>query len=150
MPVTVVHAGPKSSDTAGVDEWNLDTQTSTGVAPNAARLIIYVATSLTNSDLARAINTWVAQDRAQAASASLGECDALPFLDGSMLLDDMALAEAAAQGQTFMASTGDTGSSCAVVGTNGVPGSGLPDTEYHRAFFLLFLPGRDSHLCRSE
>ncbi|HZZ95453.1 MAG TPA: S53 family peptidase [Jatrophihabitantaceae bacterium] len=130
VPVSVVYTGPKSTDTSGVDEWNLDTQTSTGVAPNVARLLIYVASSLTNADLARAINTWVTQDSAQAASASLGECDALPFLDGSMLLDDMALAEAAAQGQTFMASTGDTGSSCAVAGTNGVPGSGAPDTEY--------------------
>ncbi len=130
VPVSVVYAGPKSNDTAGVDEWNLDTQTSTGVAPNAAGLVMYVATSMTNADLARAINKWAAQGSVQAASASLGECDALPYLDGSMKLDDTALAEAAAQGQTFMASTGDTGSSCAVAGTNGVPGSGPPDTEY--------------------
>ena len=38
--------------------------------------------------------------------------------------------KAAAQGQTFFASSGDTGSACAVAPTNGVPGAGLPDTEY--------------------
>jgi subtilase family serine protease len=130
VPVTVVRTGPRSGDTAGVDEWNLDTQSSTGVAPYAKRLYMYVSTSLTNADLARAINRWVAQDVARSASASLGECDVLPFLDGSMIVDDMALAEAAAQGQTFFASTGDTGSSCPVAPTNGVPASGPIDTSY--------------------
>lgn len=129
-PVRLVYAGPRSKDTSGVDEWDLDTQTSTGAAPRAKRLYIYVATSMTNSDLARAVNKWAAQDVARSGSASLGECDALPFLDGSMMVDDMALAQAAAQGQTFFASTGDTGSSCAVAPTNGVPASGAPDTEY--------------------
>jgi subtilase family serine protease len=130
VPVSIVHTGIASPDTAGVDEWDLDTQTSTGLAPNAKRLYLYDATSLTNSDLARAINSFAAQDVAQAGSASLGECDLLPFLDGSMIVDDLALAQAAVQGQTFFASTGDTGSSCAVVNTNGVPGSGPADTEY--------------------
>ena len=130
VPVNLVYAGPQSTDTSGVDEWDLDTQTSTGVAPNAQALDIYVATSLSDADLASAINLWVSQDVAQSASASLGECDILPFLDGSMAIDDATLAEAAAQGQTFFASTGDTGSSCAVLPTNGVPASGPPDTEY--------------------
>lgn len=130
IPVQIVRTGPASSDTSGTDEWDLDTQTSTGVAPNATALRIYDATSLTNSDLARAVNRFASDGTAKAGSASLGECDVLPFLDGSMMVDDMAFAEAAAQGQTFFASTGDTGSSCAVAPTNGVPLSGLPDTEY--------------------
>lgn len=129
-PVSLVYTGPKSTDTAGADEWDLDSQTSTGVAPSVSRLYFYVATSLSDADLARAITKWVTDDKAKAASASLGECDVLPYLDGSMLLDDMTLEQAAAQGQTFFASSGDTGSSCAVVGSNGVPGSGPTDTEY--------------------
>ena len=129
-PVSLVYAGPQSSDTSGADEWDLDTQTSTGVAPRASRLYIYVATSLSDSDLSKAINKWVTQDVARSGSASLGECDVLPYLDGAMKVDDTALAQAVAQGQTFFASTGDTGSSCAVAGTNGVPLSGPPDTEY--------------------
>ncbi len=129
-PVSLVYAGPQSSDTSGADEWDLDTQTSTGVAPKASRLYIYVATSLSDSDLSKAINKWVTQDVARSGSASLGECDVLPYLDGAMKVDDAALKQAVAQGQTFFASTGDTGSSCAVAGTNGVPLSGPPDTEY--------------------
>lgn len=130
VPLSIVPTGIASSDTSGVDEWDLDTQTSTGVAPNAKHLYLYDASSLTDSDLSRAINTFAAQDVAQAGSASLGECDLLAFLDGSMAMDDVALAQAGAQGQTFFASTGDTGSSCAVAATNGVPGSGPADTEY--------------------
>ena len=130
VPLSIMPTGISSPDTSGVDEWDLDTQTSTGMAPNAKHLYLYDATSLTDSDLSRAINTFAAQDVAQAGSASLGECDLLAFLDGSMVMDDVALAQAAAQGQTFFASTGDTGSSCAVAATNGVPGSGPADTEY--------------------
>ena len=128
-PVSVRYTGIKSSDTAGVDEWDLDTQTSTGVAPYSSE-ILYVATSLTDSDLARAVNAFAAQDKAKVGSASLGECDVLPYLDGTMAIDDMAFAEAAVQGQTFHASSGDTGSSCPVAPTNGVPASGPPDTSY--------------------
>ena len=38
VPVNLVQRGPASSDTSGADEWDLDTQTSTGVAPDAAAL----------------------------------------------------------------------------------------------------------------
>lgn len=130
VPVTIKQIGPASTDTSGTDEWDLDSQTSTGVAPQTSRLYFYDASSLSDSDLSQAINAFVSDDLAPAGSASLGECDILPYLDGSMAIDDAALAEAAAQGQTFFASTGDTGSSCAVLPTNGIPLSGLPDTEY--------------------
>ncbi len=130
VPVQLVYTGVKSPDTAGADEWDLDTQTSTGIASSAKKLYVYVATSLSDADLARSVNAFAAQDVARSGSASLGECDVVPYLDGSMVVDDVALAEAAVQGQTFFASSGDTGSSCAVAPTNGVPGAGLPDTEY--------------------
>ena len=130
VPVQLVYTGIKSPDTSGADEWDLDTQTSTGIASSAKKLYIYVATSLSDGDLARSINSFVSQNAARSGSASLGECDILPYLDGSMAIDDVALAEAAVQGQTFFASSGDTGSACAVAATNGVPGAGLPDTEY--------------------
>ncbi|WP_375491870.1 protease pro-enzyme activation domain-containing protein [uncultured Jatrophihabitans sp.] len=130
VPVSLRYAGIHSPDTSGADEWDLDTQTSTGIAPNVKQLDIYIATSLTDSDLARAINLFVTEKRDQAGSASLGECDALASLDGSTTIDDIAFAQAAVQGQTFFASSGDTGSSCAVLPTNGAPGSGPTDTEY--------------------
>ena len=81
----LVYTGVKSPDTAGADEWDLDTQTSTGIASSAKKLYVYVATSLSDADLARSFNAFAAQDVARSGSASLGECDVLPYarrLDG--------------------------------------------------------------------
>ena len=130
VPVTVVPVGIASTDTSGWDEWDLDTQYSTGMAQSVQRLYIYDTTSLTDSDLALEISRWATDDKAKAGSASLGECEAFPYLDGSMLADDESFAEGAAQGQSFFASTGDTGSFCPVeVGENGVP-AGAPMVNY--------------------
>lgn len=129
-PVTIEHTGIASSDTSGADEWDMDTQVSTAMAGRVKRLYLYDATSLTDSDLALSFSRFASDDKAQAGSASLGECETLPYLDGSMLADDESFAEAAAQGQSFFASSGDTGISCAVAGTNGVPDSGPPDVNY--------------------
>ena len=127
---TVVPVGIASTDTSGEDEWDLDTQYSTGMAQTVKRLYIYDATSLTDSDLALEFSRWATDDKAKAGSASLGECEIFPYLDGSMLADDEVFAEAAAQGQSFFASTGDTGSFCpAEVGENGVP-AGAPMVNY--------------------
>ena len=46
-----------------------------------------------------------------------------------MVAWDQIFAEAAAQGQTVFASTGDTGGFCPVASTNGAPG-GVPDVNY--------------------
>jgi subtilase family serine protease len=131
FPVTVVPVGIASTDTSGSDEWDLDTQYSTGMAGGLVKhLFIYDTTSLTDSDLALEISRWATDDKAKGGSASLGECEVFPYLDGSMLADDESFAEAAAQGQSFFASTGDTGSFCpAEVGENGVP-AGVPMVNY--------------------
>jgi subtilase family serine protease len=103
------------------------------MAGTVKHLYIYDTTSLTDSDLALEISRWATQDVAKAASASLGECEVFPYLDGSMLADDNSFLEAAAQGQTFFASTGDTGSFCpAGAGENGVP-AGAPMVNYPAA-----------------
>ncbi|MHB1988670.1 MAG: S53 family peptidase [Acidimicrobiales bacterium] len=130
VPVTVEQVGLASPDTSGNIEWDLDSQFSTGMAENVSHFYFYDTTSLTDSDLAREFNAFASQDLAKAGSASLGECELFPYIDGSMLIDDEVFAEAAAQGQTMFASAGDTGASCAVVGTNGVPDSGPPVVNY--------------------
>lgn len=130
VPVVVVPVGIPSSDTSGADEWDLDTQLSTGMAGAVGTLYVYDTTSLTDSDIAREFNAFAAADVARAGSASFGECEIEAYLDGSMLADDEAFAEAAAQGQTVFASSGDTGASCAVAPTNGVPDSGPPTVNY--------------------
>jgi pseudomonalisin len=86
---------------------------------------------MSESDLVLSFNRFAAQKRARAGSASFGECEVFAYLDGSMLADDNSFLEAAAQGQTVFASSGDTGSSCLLgAGENGVPGEGIPMVEY--------------------
>jgi len=125
VPVTVVRTGPATTDTANAIEWDLDTQVSTGMAQSVKRLFIYDVSTMTDTDFAHAINVWASQDKAVLGSASIGEPDALAWADGSMFAIDTAVEEAAAQGQSFFASTGDTGASCALVNTNGVPDTGV-------------------------
>jgi subtilase family serine protease len=129
VPVTIDRTGVASTDTSGADEWDMDTQYSTGMAQTVKNLRLYDATSLSDSDLALSFADFAAQDTAKAGSASFGECEAEAYLDGSMLADDETFAEAAVQGQTVFASAGDTGGFCAVAPTNGVP-AGVPDVNY--------------------
>ena len=96
-------------------------------------LYIYDTTSLTDSDIANAYSNWVGQDVAKLGNSSFGECEYQAWLDGSMKIDDNLFMQAAAQGQTMFASTGDTGSSCALAPTNGVPASGPPMVSYPAA-----------------
>ncbi len=130
VPVTVVNAGIASSDTSGADEWDLDSQTSTGIAQQVSHLYFYVATSLTDSDIATAVSKAVSQNKVKAFNMSFGECEYSAYIDGSMLVDDELFAEAALQGITPFASAGDNGSACPAEATNGVPLSGPPDTAY--------------------
>lgn len=130
VPVTLVNAGVASPDTSGADEWDLDSQTSTGIAQQVSHLYFYVATSLTDSDIALAINKAVSQNKVKAFNMSFGECEFQAYIDGAMILDDEVFGEAALHGITAFASSADQGSACPVVGTNGVPLSGPPDTSY--------------------
>jgi pseudomonalisin len=132
VPVTVVQVGLASPDTAGADEWDLDTQYTTGMAGNVKRLYIYTTTSLTDQDTALEFNKWVTQDVAQVANASFSGCEFFAYLDGSMVASDQVFLQGAAQGQTMFSSTGDTGSFCSVGTPNGVP-AGAPFVGYPAA-----------------
>ncbi len=125
VPLTVVRTGPATSDTSGADEWDLDTQVSTGMAQTVKHLYIYDEATMTDTDLAHSINVWAGDGLAQLASASIGEPDVLAFLDGAMISIDTSVEEGVVQGQSFFASTGDTGASCAIEDTNGAPDTGL-------------------------
>jgi len=130
VPVTIEYAGLPSPDTSGADEWDLDTQTSTGIAQQVKALYLYVATSLTDSDIGLAINKVVTDNKVKAFNMSFGECEFFPYLDGAMVLDDEMFGEAALQGMTPFASADDNGSACPVLPTNGVPLSGPPSVAY--------------------
>ncbi|HTA38240.1 MAG TPA: S53 family peptidase [Candidatus Acidoferrales bacterium] len=130
VPASIVQVGMASSDTSGLDEWDLDSQASTGLAGTVKHLYFYATTSLTDSDVANEYDRWVTDDKAQLGNSSFGECEYSANLDGAMAVDDEILMEAAAQGQTMFASTGDNGSACPVVAANGAPASGLPMVNY--------------------
>jgi subtilase family serine protease len=129
VPVTIVKTGVASTDTSGADEFDLDTQYSTGMAQTVKSLQLYDSPTLDDSDTAIEFADFASQDKAKAGSASFGECEADAFLDGSMLADDETFSEAAAQGQTVFASAGDTGGFCSAGTPNGVP-AGVPDVNY--------------------
>ncbi|MGH2866068.1 MAG: S53 family peptidase [Solirubrobacteraceae bacterium] len=125
-----INVGAPSSDTAGADEWDLDSQYSTGFAPGVNQLDVYVGPSLANQDIAATINRWVTDNASKQGSFSAGECELLAYASGFTSSLDTILAQAAAQGQTMFFSSGDTGSQCpAVTGVNGVP-VGLPGVNY--------------------
>jgi pseudomonalisin len=132
--ISVVYTAPKTSVVTdnpytGNLEWDLDTQMSTQIAGNVQHEYIYDIATLDDADVARAINLFVEQDKAVAGSASLGECDVQPWLDGSMVATDEVLEEGALQGQSFFASSGDNGFACPEIASTGVPG-GVPGTSW--------------------
>ncbi|MBV8371535.1 MAG: S8/S53 family peptidase [Candidatus Eremiobacteraeota bacterium] len=119
--INVLHVGTPSADTSGNTEWTLDMTYSSGMAYNLSQIDLYNAPSLSFTDLVRAINRWASDDIAPVMNASVGGCEVFPYESGDMLAGDMVLVEAAAQGQTLFASTGDTGAYC---GAAGVPPNG--------------------------
>ncbi len=134
VKVIVRPVGVASTDVSGADEWDLDTQYSSGMAQSLRVLYAYDTTSLSDSDTALEFARWASDDRAKGGSASFGECEIFPYIDGAMTVDDQIFLEAAAQGQTMFASAGDTGSFCPVgpAGVNGVP-LGAPLVNYPAA-----------------
>jgi pseudomonalisin/xanthomonalisin len=134
VPVEIVHAQPQTADVSGQTEWTLDMTYAQGMAYNAKTLVLYNAGSFAFSDLVVALNRWASDDRTPILNASVGGCEAFPYISGDMLAGDMVLVEAAAQGQTLFASTGDTGGYCGAAGVppNGGVG-GIPMVEYPAA-----------------
>lgn len=125
-----INVGTPTNDTSGDDEWDLDSQYSTGFAPGVTQLDVYVGPSLSDQDILTTINRWVTDDLSKQGSFSAGECELLAYAGGLMSSLDTVLEEADVQGQTMFFSSGDTGSQCpAIVGVNGVP-VGIPGVNY--------------------
>jgi pseudomonalisin len=109
--VKKVVVGAPGTDTAGVIEWNLDSQSSLAAAGGSVKdMIFYVATSLADAPLAAAYNKVVSDNVAQAINVSLGLCEILAQQNGSIATQDAIFQIAVAQGQTFTVSSGDSGS----------------------------------------
>ncbi|MEA2265350.1 MAG: pseudomonalisin [Solirubrobacteraceae bacterium] len=140
VPVTVHDVGPGSfTDTSGAVEWDIDTQASTGMAPDASGLTLYFGDNLVDATVADLFTTWANDPSGPAqANASFGECERTPLdpvllqLPGNVSQDptgtlgialgnnlepvaEQTLRQAAIEGRTLFSSTGDTGSSCPVL-----------------------------------
>jgi subtilase family serine protease len=142
MPVSITYFGTETAitDTIGEGEWNLDTQASTGMAPNAVSERLYFAKAGTDADLLAAYHGWVGDKQGPLqGSSSFGGCEEAPGTDGiagspgnpggiiiagnpKQDLYEAVLRRAVAEGRTMFASTGDTGAGCPAVAivVNGV------------------------------
>jgi pseudomonalisin len=148
IPVNVVHAdGPKAdySDSSGEVEWELDTQSSTGMSPKSLSETLYFGHDLSDASVLNVFNNWADDaNGALQASASYGECE--ESLPGDLLAagkiptypksgpagyagsagaaytkaSEAALLKANIEGRTLFSSTGDTGSSCPLLAANGI------------------------------
>jgi subtilase family serine protease len=130
-PVSIVLAdGKQGTDTSGADEWDLDSQSSRGIAGEVQQEIWYVSSDGTDASILETYNRWVTDDLASGASASFGDCELAAKSDGEETSNDPVFMEAAAQGQTLFSSSGDTGAGCSAIVPNGVPDGGLPEQSY--------------------
>jgi xanthomonalisin len=102
----------------GSTEWDLDSQDIVAMSGGVKSLTFYAAYGGYNSSITNALNEIVTptagEPLAQVINASFGECeryeDSGQNGDGSAQADDALFQIAAAQGQTFSVSTGDSGS----------------------------------------
>jgi xanthomonalisin len=105
-----INTNGTSSDTSGIDEWNLDSQDIVGAAGGqVGKIIFYNIPSLSNADLTADFNKIVSDNQAKIINVSLGECETSAQQDGSAAADDQLFQQANAQGQTFSVSSGDSG-----------------------------------------
>ncbi|MDB5041559.1 MAG: peptidase [Candidatus Eremiobacteraeota bacterium] len=134
VPIKVVNVQPPTADVSGAGEWTLDMTYSQAMAYNLQRIVLYNAATFSFKDLTVSLNRWANDNTVRVMNASVGGCEVFPYQSGDMLVGDMILVEAAAQGQTLFASTGDTGGYCGAAGVppNGGVG-GVPMVEYPAA-----------------
>jgi subtilase family serine protease len=149
VPISIKEYGDSSTpDTndGATTEWELDTQASTGMAPDVLGETLYFAHHNNDAEILAAMTAWVNDKKGPAqASASFGECENFPQTEAAIGVDglegpgDQVLKQAAIEGRTLFSSTGDTGSSCPVVAppvlgsTNGVSSQAYPPLNYPSA-----------------
>jgi pseudomonalisin len=161
VPVQVVHtpANGTFSDTSGNEEWNIDMQSVSGMAPGISKEVLYFSPTLADTELVASTATWVNDPGGPPImNASLGECEVTPLnpvlndpslfpingnenpsatpvsqglSNSSEPAQTQILRQAVIEGRTLFASSGDSGSSCTLVypGTNGVGNYVVPLTE---------------------
>ncbi|HEX5269560.1 MAG TPA: protease pro-enzyme activation domain-containing protein, partial [Gemmataceae bacterium] len=157
VPITIDAIGDSFADTSGTEEWDIDSQSSTGMAPKAFGETWIFADSLSDASVETLFSAFEAAPDIMEANASFGECEEDPTsavtssppqpgggfggfagTAGAMFTQasENTLQQATLLGKTLFSSTGDTGSSCPVVAAtvigagNGVLNQGYPETNY--------------------
>ena len=129
VPVKEFAIADDQSDTSGLLEWDLDTQATTGMAPDALELDLYFVQSL--GVTTGAFSVWANDPNGPLqANASFGGCESLNLALGEVQAEQPIFAQAAAEGRTLFVSTGDTGGSCTVVTGNGILNTVVPQVEF--------------------
>jgi hypothetical protein len=112
------------------------------MAPNVTSETLYFAHHNSDTDALAAFTGWVNDKKGPLqGSASFGECENVGnanaiLTDGMEVPGDKILEQAVVEGRTLFSSTGDTGSSCSIIGvpvlgsTNGVATQAYPGLEW--------------------
>ncbi len=129
VPIANVAVDGGAGSGPGSGEAAFDIEQAVGLAPGASLLVYEGPNSSSGAPGAGPYDTWnaiVSQDRAQVVTGSWGRCEAL---DGSSdaRAESTLFQEAAAQGQTIVAASGDNGSEDC--DSPLLSGSGLPNTS---------------------
>ena len=142
VQVTDIPKDGDFSDTGGNVEWELDTQSSTGVAPDVNKVHLYFSEHLIDPDVEADFVKWIDDPSGpKQANASFGECETTPLNatlestiptqfnnnedwnadygtgapDALEPVAEQTLEQGVLEGRTLFAATGDTGSSCPVL-----------------------------------
>ncbi|MGH8539749.1 MAG: PKD domain-containing protein, partial [Stenotrophobium sp.] len=132
VPVSIeqVDPVPNPQTPGNDDEWDLDSQSSSGIAGNVKQIIFYNGTALDDA-ITLGANKFATDNTAKALNISIGGCESVNFALGTVATDDQAFMQAASQGQTVFVSAGDAGAACGVVINLATPQGGVPQqVEY--------------------
>jgi subtilase family serine protease len=122
VPFKNIVVGSPSTSTSGLDEWDLDSQASSGIATNLRQILMYSVYDGDDADLAMGVHQIVSDDLVKAVNMSFGGCEEINFLDGSLVSMDQGFEQGAVEGITFFAASGDGGASCQLIANAGEPG----------------------------
>jgi pseudomonalisin len=144
----VISVGDDGTSTDGTDEWDLDTQSSSGIATGISQLDLYFGEDLSDASINATYAKWANDpDGPHQMNASFGECEPiagglstptipLPVVGGVAVgsqsiaaydAQEDALRQARAEGRTLFASAGDQGGSCGIGIPNAFENNGVPE-----------------------
>lgn len=127
IPLNVVTVDGGGRSTSGDDEWDMDTQAIAGVSGGVKSIYLYDTSGLTTQGLVDDFNKATTDNIARAINVSIGGCETGSETNGAAT-GDAIFQQAAAQGQTFSISSGDSGAD--ECGTGGVVPSWPADSQY--------------------